>query len=168
MASSSGVTLSAPTAECDFHVEVALDVRNGLRAGPACPARFVERRQLLALGEEYETWARRERLAVAPTRASPLCAADAGPARVAISEPAPRARFLFDPDTPPEFSGVRLAARVTPATEEGVWLVDGVPVGQVGWPHELRVNLAPGRHVIRAALARAAVESAPVAVVVDD
>jgi hypothetical protein len=87
---------------------------------------------------------------------------------VSIQEPLPRARFLFDPDTPAEFSTVRLAAKVTPANEEIVWLVNGEPVGKVGWPHELRVALAPGKHVIRAALARMPVESAPVSVTVDD
>jgi penicillin-binding protein 1C len=158
----------APTEECPFHVEVALDTRNGLRATPMCPAKFVVKKQMLALTEEYESWARRQRLDIAPTRVSPLCDAEEKPARVAISEPLPKSRFLFDPDTPAEFSTVRLAARVTPASEEIVWLVDGTPVGQVGWPHELRVTLTPGKHVIRAALARAPVESAPVAVTVDD
>ena len=157
-----------PTAECPFHVEVALDTRNGMRATPLCPAKFVVRKQMLALGEEYESWARRQRLEMAPTRISPLCDASDLPPKVSIQEPLPRSRFLFDPDTPAEFSTVRLAAKVTPATEEIVWLVDGEPVGKVGWPHELRVALAPGKHVIRAALARTPVESAPVSVTVDD
>lgn len=157
-----------PTGECPFHVEVELDVRNGLLATPLCPRQFVVKKALLALGEAYETWARRQRLEIAPARASPLCAPDEGPPAVSIQEPAPRSRFLFDPDTPAEFSTVRLAAKVRPASEEVVWLVDGAPVGQVGWPHELRVALPPGRHVIRAALARSPVESAPVSVTVDD
>jgi penicillin-binding protein 1C len=157
-----------PTAECPFHVEVALDTRNGMRATPLCPAQFVVKKQMLALGEEYESWARRQRLEIAPTRVSPLCDASELPPKVSIQEPLPRSRFLFDPDTPAEFSTVRLAAKVTPATEDIVWLVDGEPVGRVGWPHELRVALAPGKHVIRAALARTPVESAPVSVTVDD
>jgi penicillin-binding protein 1C len=57
---------------------------------------------------------------------------------------------------------------VTPPTEEIIWLVDGEPVAQVGYPHELRWSLAPGHHVIRARLAHSAQGSAPVGVVVDD
>jgi penicillin-binding protein 1C len=65
-------------------------------------------------------------------------------------------------------STLRLAAAVTPASEEVVWLVDGVPIAQVGWPHELRWPLTRGTHVLRARLAHSADFSAPVTVVVDD
>jgi penicillin-binding protein 1C len=87
---------------------------------------------------------------------------------VSIREPRTAARYLFDPDTPREFATVRLSAAVTPATEDVVWLVDGQPVAQVGYPHEARWPLAPGKHVIRAALAHGGEASAPVTVVVVD
>ena len=88
--------------------------------------------------------------------------------RVTIREPRSMSRFLFDPDTPRELSTVRLAASVTPATEEIVWLVDDEPVARVGYPHEARWQLKPGRHTIRARLAHSSDLSAPVTVVVDD
>ena len=76
--------------------------------------------------------------------------------------------FKFDPDTPRELSTVRFAAAVTPANEDIVWLVDGAPVGKVGYPHELRWHLSPGTHVIRARLAQSGETTAAVTVVVDD
>lgn len=158
-----------PTEPCPFHVEVALDVRNGLRATPTCPRAYVVQRPLLDLPDEYEPWARKQRLALAPTADSPLCpGADDGTRRVAIREPRHRSRYLFDPDTPRELSTVRFSARVSPATEDVVWLVDGMPVARVGYPHELRWHLPPGTHVIRARLAQSGDSSPPVTVVVAD
>lgn len=158
-----------PSEACPFHVDVALDVRTGLRAGPSCPARYVVQRPMLALPEAYAAWARSQRLAIAPTAESPLCPSGRPQeAQVQVDEPRPRARFLFDPNTPPELNTVRFAATVRPATEEIIWLVDDAPVAKVGYPHELRWPLPPGRHVIRARLAQSARASAPVTVVVDD
>jgi penicillin-binding protein 1C len=158
-----------PVGECPFHRDVELDVRNGLLAGPTCPRELVISKPMLALPDTYDLWARREKLDVAPTRKSPLCPEAFGDARrVAIQEPRDRSRYLFDPDTPKELSGVRLWAKVTPSTEDVVWVVDGEPIGQVAWPHELRTALKPGTHVIRAALAHGRELSAPVTVVVDD
>ncbi|HRI51213.1 MAG TPA: penicillin-binding protein 1C [Pseudomonadota bacterium] len=158
-----------PSASCPYHAQVALDLRNGLRAGPGCPARFTATRPMLALGDEYADWALRQRLELAPTQASPLCAG-ARPAepKIVIREPKTRARYLYDPDTPREYSAIRLSAAVTPPSEEIVWLVDGTPIARVGWPHEARAALAPGRHLIRAAFVRRAETSSPVAVMVDD
>jgi penicillin-binding protein 1C len=154
---------------CPFHVHVAIDKRNGLRAGPSCPARFIVKQQMLALPETYASWARRQGLAIAPTAESPLCPSSfPTERRVVIREPRPLSRFLLDPDTPPELSTVRFSAAVKPATEKIIWLVDGEPIAQVGYPHEVRWPLKPGRHTIRARLAHSADVSAAVTVVVDD
>lgn len=159
---------SEPHEACPFHVEVPIDVRNGLRAGPSCPAQFIQRRPLLDLPEIYDGWAQKQRLSLAPRAASPLCAAEAGAERtVSIREPHAQSRFLIDPDTPAELSTIRLSAAVTPASEEVVWLVDGVPVGRVGFPHELRWQLTPGAHTIRARLASGRASS-PVTIDVAD
>ena len=158
-----------PNETCPFHVKVAIDVRNGLRAGPACPARFVARRQMLALPETYAPWAHQQRLTIAPTAESPLCPTTfSEERRVTIREPRPMSRYLFDPNTPPELSTLRLAASVTPATEEVVWLVDDEPIARVPYPHEVRWPLKPGQHTIRARLAHSRDISAPVTVMVDD
>jgi penicillin-binding protein 1C len=158
-----------PAAACPYHAAVAIDTRNGLRAGPSCPKALVVTRPMLALGEEYSEWARSQHLELAPQQPSPLCPGELPTApKIAIREPKTRSRYLFDPDTPHEYSTVRLSAAVTPASEEIVWLVDGSPIARVGWPHEARVSLTPGSHIIRAAFAHRAQISSPVTVVVDD
>lgn len=158
-----------PSEACPWHHEVALDTRNGLRATPSCPARFVAAKVLLDLPERYAAWARAQRLPVAPLQPSPLCR---GPgdeqASITLVEPRPKARYLWDPDTPPEAASIKLAARVFPADEPVVFLVDGIPVATVDWPHETRWPLSPGTHVITAALARQDVRSDPVRVIVDN
>jgi penicillin-binding protein 1C len=158
-----------PHESCSFHVKVAIDVRNGLRAGPSCAARYVTKRQMLDMPETYAPWARKQQLSIAPTAESPLCATSfSTERRVSIREPRTMSRFLFDPDTPRELSTVRLSASVKPLTEEVVWLVDNEPIARVGYPHEVRWALIPGRHTIRARLSHSGDMSAPVTVVVDD
>ncbi|MBI3181216.1 MAG: transglycosylase domain-containing protein [Myxococcales bacterium] len=159
-----------PTYECSYHVTMAVDARNGLRAGPRCPEDYVVYRSMLSLPEEYDDWAKSQRLELAPRRQSPLCPSappDESPS-VAIAEPKDRARFLFDPNTPAEVSTLRLSAKVIPPTERVVWLVDGAPVARVGHPHELRWPLEKGTHVIQAMLDGRPFGSRPVTVVVDD
>ncbi len=158
-----------PADACPFHAQVKLDARTGLLAGPSCPASVVTTRAMLKLPEVYASWARKQRLTIAPTLESPLCpSTDPLVRTVRIREPLPASRYLFDPDTPRELATLKLAAAVQPATEEVVWLVDGQPVARVGYPHEARWSLTPGPHVIRAALAGGKELSSPVRIVVDD
>jgi penicillin-binding protein 1C len=157
-----------PHEPCPFHVEVSVDTRNGLLAGPACPRAFVRTAPMLALPETYASWAAKQHLAIAPTAESPLCPTAKVTPRVAIREPRTNARFLFDPDTPRELSTVHFQAQVSPANEEVVWLVDGTPVAQVAWPHDLRWPMTKGTHVVKARLAHSAEASRPVTIVVDD
>jgi penicillin-binding protein 1C len=161
---------TAPTEPCPFHARVRLDRRNGLRAGPTCPEREVVTRVMLALPEAYEQWARRQHLDVAPLRESPLCPSrpEEEAPRVSIREPRGMVRLLYDPDTPASASTLRLVADVTPSTEPIVWMVDGVPVATVTWPHEFRWSVRPGQHVITAAMVHRPRVSQPVTVLVED
>ncbi|QRK04399.1 penicillin-binding protein 1C [Archangium violaceum] len=161
---------TAPTQTCPFHARVRLDRRNGLLAGPTCPEREVVTRVMLALPEEYERWAWKQHLDIAPLRESPFCPSrpEEVEPRVAIREPKGLVRLLYDPDTPASASTLRLAADVTPSTEPIVWLVDGVPVATVTYPHEFRWSLRPGQHVITAAMVHRPQVSQPVTVIVED
>jgi membrane carboxypeptidase/penicillin-binding protein PbpC len=69
---------------------------------------------------------------------------------------------------PRESATIRLAARVVPADEPVVFLVDGVPVAKVSWPHEFRWTATAGAHFVSAALARRAVSSRGVSISVGD
>ena len=158
-----------PVALCSVHRMVAVDRRNGLRATAACPAGMVEKKVMLDLPDRYAAWARRARLEVAPNRESPLCGVEPRLAEALIvEEPRNGSRYLYDPDTPAEFATLRLSARVEPADEPIVWLVDGLPVARVEFPHEFRWSLEPGTHTIRAAMARTAQVSSPVTIIVAD
>jgi penicillin-binding protein 1C len=156
-----------PIERCPFHHRVQIDVRNQLRAGRSCPPEFVAARTMLDLPEEYQRWARQLHLEVAPLRLSPLCAeGEDEPVAVRIREPHNRARYLWDPGTPPESSTLRFAAEVSPAEEEVVWLVDGTPVAKVAYPHEYLWPLAPGLHTVVAALAHRGRASEPITLTV--
>jgi penicillin-binding protein 1C len=161
---------SEPGDPCPYHVRVAIDARNGLLAGPRCPSDFVVTRPALNLPAEYDDWARQQRLELAPRTQSPLCPGPRRPERyqVAMAEPKNRVHFLYDPETPAEFSRIRLSARVEPPTEPIVFIVDGAPVAKVDFPYELRWPLSPGTHTISAAMDRRPFTSAPITVVVDD
>ncbi|HYH96074.1 penicillin-binding protein 1C [Hyalangium sp.] len=161
---------SAPTESCPFHTQVKLDRRNGLRAGPTCPESEVITRMMLDLPDIYTQWARSQHLDIAPRQESTLCPSteESMTPKVAIREPRGTVRLLFDPDTPASASTLRLEAEVTPSTEPIVWLVDGVPVATVFYPHEYRWSVTPGRHVITAAMSRHAEVSPPLTVVVED
>ncbi len=159
-----------PTEHCSWHHPVALDLRNGLRAGPGCPKRFLVRRPMLDLPPVFDTWARLHHVAIAPHAYSPLCPSSPHDleASVRITSPEPRARYLWDPDTPADADGIRLAAHVTPAGERVVWIVDGNPVGESRWPDAMSWSPTPGRHTIVAALADGLGMSRPVTVTVDN
>jgi penicillin-binding protein 1C len=73
-----------------------------------------------------------------------------------------------DPDTPAEYATVKLTAKVEPSDEDVVFLVDGVPVARVGYPHEFRWSLTPGIHSIRVALLDRPTVSEPITIVVKD
>jgi len=156
-----------PVETCSFHHEVPIDRRNNLRAGPTCPPDVVDQRVMLDLPAHYERWSRLQHLELAPRRVSPLCPDGLEqPLAISIREPSRGARYLWDPATPAGFSTVRFWADVTPADEEIVWLVDGVPMAKVGYPHEYRWPLSPGNHTVAAAMVRRSRVSEPVTVVV--
>ncbi len=161
---------SAPYASCPYHRKVRLDRRNGLLAGPACPEWALDERVMVSLPERYAAWARAARLEIAPVRTSPLCRAevDAQPPALSITEPRDGARYVWDPDTPAAYDTVKLAARVEPPDAPIVFLVDGLPVARVEYPHEFRWPLEPGTHSIRAALLDRPQVSPPVTITVRD
>ena len=158
-----------PFETCAAHAVVKIDRRNQKRATEACPARFVDEKVLLTLPDRYRRWADAMHLELAPNDVSPLCVppVQAAP-RLSITTPRDHVKLLFDPETPRESATIRLAADVTPRDEEIVFLVDGTPIAQTGYPHEVRWTPTPGRHRIEAAFVRRGQRSTPIRVTVVD
>jgi penicillin-binding protein 1C len=137
---------------CTMHEVVAVDTRNGLRAGPGCDARFVESRVMEHLAAEYEAWAKDARRPVAPRAFSPLCP---GPIEdAALTEPLqiayPRdgARYLLEPGRPAEVQTVPVRV-LSPAGREAVELyVDGRSAGVMRPPFVREWPLTKGEHVL--------------------
>lgn len=133
---------------CDMHEEVAIDTRNGLRATPGCDPRFVERREMLALPDEYRAWANGAGVALVPEAASPLCGDSA--ARSVASARAPKISYPIDGSRFAIEKGRSREAQMLPITVESDRrarvLVDGLPQPQTG--SRVFWALAPGDHEI--------------------
>ncbi len=157
-----------PHETCPWHRRVAIDVRTGDRANDDCPAAVLQMRAVVDLPPAFARWAREHRLPVIPTDTSRLCGGSSdGATRVQLVEPKDGLRLHFDPDTPPEFATVRLAAQVRGGSdEEVVFLIDDEPVARVGAPWEARWTLSPGRHTVVAVLARVGAISSPATIIV--
>jgi penicillin-binding protein 1C len=139
-------------APCDVHEEVAVDRRNGLRAGPGCPRGFVETRVLERYDPDYLAWAGAAGRPLAPEAFSPLCPADdaaaAAPSEgpVRITYPHDGARFLIDPDRPRELQAVPvLIAAPSGVREVTLRIDDGAPAKLVP-PFSTTWRLETGEH----------------------
>ena len=151
---------------CSIHELVAIDVRNGLRAGPACARGVTEERVFERWPAPYVEWAERTRRPRAPSDSSPACPVEAAPDADADATRAPRvtypfdgARFVVDPDRPRDLQV--LEVRVEPDARDVELRVDGAPLkgrGGRGWP------LAVGAHTLTAH--RGALRGPPVHVTV--
>lgn len=151
---------------CGMHERVRVDRRNGLRAGPSCPAAYVVERTVERYDEASRAWAEAAGRPVAPGGFSPLCPAGGSVAApsLRIGWPGDGARFVLDPDR--TRAQQRLGVRVeAPADVDRVELVvDGRVVARVASPFVASWTLEPGDHVL---VARArGVASTPVTVAV--
>ncbi|HVJ90704.1 MAG TPA: penicillin-binding transpeptidase domain-containing protein, partial [Labilithrix sp.] len=148
----------APT--CSTHQRVRIDLRNGLRAGPACSSDVTASRVFEKWTAPYDEWARRNRRALVPEASSPECPAerdarfDAGstdddearprdPMAPRIVYPFDGARFVIDPERPIALQLLEIRVEQDASTVQV--LVDGAPLSKERtWP------LAPGSHTITA------------------
>jgi penicillin-binding protein 1C len=154
---------AAHAAPCAVHERIRIDVRNGLRAGPACARSVTEERTFERWAAPYDAWARRTNRALAPEGSSPECPSDApedasdgerrDPLAPRITYPFDGARFVIDPERP---SGLQLLdIRVEPDGATVEVRVDGALLPKSrAWP------LAAGEHIVTAR--HGSVQSAPV------
>jgi 1A family penicillin-binding protein len=149
-----------PTRTDDWHWLFTLDTRNGLLAGPDCPALYTTKKPYTLYPAEADDWARRQAIPQPPQAYSPLCpeeaASDQSPAtsqradaRLASSDaqslapysllPTPYPLTLTSPD---QGSRYRLSSEIPQAVQQinvAVRPADGVALQQItllvdGWP----------------------------------
>ncbi|HEY8039321.1 MAG TPA: penicillin-binding protein 1C [Polyangiaceae bacterium] len=156
-------------APCAMHETVRIDRRNGLRAGPACPAGAVVERTFERYEGPLRAWAAAAARPVAPAAFSPFCPGARGgsdaPA-LRIAWPGDGARFALDPERPRGQQQIAVRLDVPGGVERVDLLVDGRPVARVGAPFVVRWALATGDHVL-VARADGGGASAPVSVNVE-
>ena len=160
-----------PLQDCDAHVQLAVDTRDGLLASSFTPARFVDVRTFTTLRPRYAAWATAVGLSRPPTEVSPLnvphgmtaqandrdmerfAAARAGRApKMSIVAPEPGMRLVRDPDSPPARATLALRVVVDPPAEQVVWYVDNAPFQVVDYPYTARWVLKSGEHTFQARL----------------
>lgn len=135
----------APT--CSVHERVKIDRRNGLRAGPDCPASVTEDRDLERWTAPYTEWAARTSRPLAPEASSPECPIDQDTASTPstaphVAYPFDGSRFVLDPERPASLQ--MLDIKIEPDAPAIEVLIDGKSLGanKRAWP------LAVGDHTI--------------------
>lgn len=129
---------------------VALDRRNGLRAGPHCPKQFVTEEVFAHLPAEYTDWqAQSVDLPPPPSAYSPLCPAEGPvPNALVITHPADGDVFVLEPGLSRSTQRLALKAHVDPPSSSVAWLLDGREVAQARWPYTAEWSLRAGRHTL--------------------
>ncbi len=143
---------TAPEVPCAMHERVRVDRRNGLRAGPGCPADVVEERVVERFDGPFAAWAKAAGRATAPGAWSPLCpgtgsAVPAGAGRVRIAFPPDGARFSIDPGAASR-QAITIRAEAPAGVEALRITIDGQP-RTLRAPFEVAWALAPGEHRVR-------------------
>lgn len=124
----------------DMYVQIAIDSRNGLRAGNMCPEKFTVNKIFTVFPQETRKWARENGYLQAPDSYSPFCPApitkkDSSKAPVLITRPSPNASYLLDPLIPDESEMIVFEAATEQGLEKLSWFVNGVKVGEGGKPN---------------------------------
>ncbi len=140
---------AAPPAPCAMHERVAIDTRNGLRAGPSCPRAFVEERAFERFEGTFVAWAAGAHRPTAPGRFSPLCPGDvAQGGRLRIGYPHDGARFLLDPDRPRAQQTIAIRIEAPSVAPHVQLRIDGQTIASAGSPYVVRWELSQGAHEI--------------------
>lgn len=132
---------------CAWHVPVALDRRNGLRAGPDCPQGQVTSSVFAVLPAPYTAWARAH-LPAPPIGYSPLCPAGTPvqSARIHIDSPRDGSVFVRDSLLPDDVQSISLLAQGADPADLLRWQVDGVTLATVRSGERALWPVRKGRH----------------------
>ncbi len=156
-----------PVEETSVYRTVAIDGRTGLPAEETCPAAFRKEERIVVLDPKFDRWAKQSGLEVClrPEDHPERFLKNLSPS-LAVTYPKNGARFLPDPETPPEFATISLEASVEPPVEQVLWYVDGKPYEVADYPYSARWRIRPGAHTFRIGLPSAPLASPPVRITV--
>ncbi len=151
-----------PTEQDDLWKIIRIDRRNGLLAGPTCPAETTEEKTVVVFPAELRSWANDHGWPMPPARPSPLC--PNGNTRngtrdgLSIAWPHDGDMFELDPLIPDERETVTLRAQADSGVSTIEWFVDGNRLGEAAGPdYAVRWNPRPGVRTIEARTENAAV-----------
>ncbi len=158
-----------PTRADDWHWLFTLDTRNGLLAGPDCPAEFTRRRLYTLYLAEAQDWAREQGIPQPPDTYSPLCpgtqTADGGqsagekpasdssraPYALTLTNPDHGARYRLSSDVPESVQQILIAARPADgiSLRQVTLLLDGRPLVTLTQPpYQAMWPMEAGTHAI--------------------
>jgi hypothetical protein len=135
-----------------MHQQVEVDVRNGLLAGPGCPAEQKKVAVFESFDARYQAWARASRRPLVPGEWSPNCPGtndtSLGTGKLTIRYPYSGAVFLEDPSMPDTMQGLVVRIDAPPSVQRITVFVDGRAVATIGPPFERALQLQPGKHEV--------------------
>ncbi len=138
---------------CTMHETVKIDIRNGLRATPSCPAEVVRARVFERFDGPFAAWAHASGRSenAAPLEESPLCPKSFGWKSVAkggvIRYPHDGARFAVDPDRPLGAQSIPLKVDAPQSSAVAIY-VDGHLAGRSQGGSPVYWGLVRGAHAI--------------------
>ncbi|MFI5301310.1 MAG: penicillin-binding protein 1C, partial [Polyangiales bacterium] len=142
--------------DCEQHVRLAIDRRNGLRAGPACAPSEVEERVFERFPTIYLPWATDDHRPLVPSATSPFCpsteaigpATDAGAreATLAIRRPLDGTRWVVDPETPRDKQAIVVELDAPASATSVTLLVDDVAFATKRAPFVFSWPIVEGTH----------------------
>jgi penicillin-binding protein 1C len=140
---------AAPRARCAWHRTIALDKRNGLRAGPGCEERHVQEEVYTVLPPLYAQWQSEQGQRQPPAAFSPRCPSSApGLGQLAIVHPKAGDVYLLEPGYDRRTQSIELRARTDRPVPRVIWRIDGRKIAAASFPYRARWQLAAGRHVL--------------------
>ncbi len=151
----------------DWHQRLALDRRNGLRAGSGCPLEFVTFQPFTLYPAEAQAWAKKQAIPQPPEAYSPLCPNESGNQPMANGEilsptplplrspalvftsPDQGSTFRLVPNIPVEKQKIRVSVRPTDGVSlrQVKLLVNGQPLAEGS---EILWQMSPGTYIFEA------------------
>jgi len=140
---------TAPTQSCDLHVQLPIDRRNGLRAGPRCAASQIEQKNFESYDARYLPWALASHRPVATSLWSPFCPGAESPDQtLSVRYPYPGELLMLDPSLPKAAQAIVMRANAPAAEANLRFVVDGKVQAPMGAPFEMVWPLQAGSHQV--------------------